>query len=189
MRPISVAILAGILLLMVGAPSSTRAAAPLTLSARLTGSAEVPPVSGAARGRAVVVINAERTELQYRITYQGLSGPLRTAAFCIGWSTTDVVCPFIGPELPVGPSPLVGTRPIIGIQAENWTSGQAWVQLLTDKYPQGEIRGLLTTLPATSTILNGQGTLSDVQIAVILLAGALGAWAFLRRLERRPRWR
>jgi hypothetical protein len=133
-------------------------------------------------GRAVVVITAERTELRYRITYQGLSGPLRLAAFCIGWSTSDVVCPFIGSELPLGPSPLGGTRSIVGIQAENWVSGQAWVQLETVAHPQGEIRGLLSATPATSTIPDGRGAPVDSQVAILLIVGVIGAWVFLRRL-------
>ena len=115
------------------------------LTALLTGAAEVPPADSGATGEAVVVVNAERTEMSYRITYQGLSSPLHTAAFCIGWSTDDVVCPFIGPELPLGPSPLVGTR-AVGLP-QNWESGQAWVQLITVAYPQGEIRGLLVPAP------------------------------------------
>ena len=176
------AILAGALLLLGGFPRTAMAAEPLTLTANLTGTAEVPPVLTGGSGRAVVVINAARTELHYRITYRGLSSPIRLAAFCIGWSTSDVVCPFIGSELPLGPSPLEGTRSIVGIQAENWASGQAWVQLTTAAHPQGEIRGLLSAAPATSTIPNGRGAPLDPPAPILLLAGLIGAWLFLRRL-------
>jgi hypothetical protein len=176
------AIFAGAVLLLGGFARPALAAEPLTLTARLTGAAEVPPVSTHGTGQAVVVINAERTELRYRITYQGLSGPVRLAAFCIGWSTSDVVCPFIGSELPLGRSPLVGTRAIVGIQAQNWVSGQAWVQLVTAAHPQGEIRGLLSATPATSTIPDGRGVPVDGRAPILVLVGAIGAWAFLRRL-------
>lgn len=119
------------------------------LTAQLTGAAEVPVVDTGATGEAFVVINGNRTEMSYRITYQGLSSPLRVAAFCIGWSVDDVVCPFIGSELPIGPSPLVGTR-AAGL-AQNWESGEAWVQLATTFFPQGEIRGLLVPASGGST--------------------------------------
>jgi hypothetical protein len=176
------AIFAGAVLLLGGFARPALAAEPLTLTASLTGAAEVPPAVTRGTGRAEVVINAERTELRYRITYQGLSGPLRLAAFCIGWSTSDVVCPFIGSELSLRPSPLRGTRSIVGIQAQNWVSGQAWVQLETAAHPQGEIRGLLSAVPATSTIPDGRGAPVDSQAAIFLIVGVIGAWVFLRRL-------
>jgi len=179
-------VVAGTLLLLVTAVSPVAAAEPLTLVAHLTGAAEVPPVNSGAGGEAVVVINAERTEMRYRITYRGLSSPLRLAAFCIGWSPTDVVCPFIGSELPLGSSPLSGTRSIVGIQAANWASGQAWVQMETTKYPQGEIRGLLTRgAPDTSTMIDPRGAPVDrhFPIPILALLGAFGAGVFLRRLD------
>lgn len=183
MRSIAVAILVGAVLGLVSVPTVAGAGAPLTLTARLSAAAEVPPVAGGASGRALVTINAERTQLRYRITYQGLSGPLVLAAFCIGWSTSDVTCPFIGAQLPLGLSPLVGTRAIVGIQAANWTSGQAWVQLITVKHPQGEIRGRLVTLPATSTASVVGGLPVAWPFLPAMLAGAAVAWLFLRRLE------
>lgn len=185
MRSIGIAVLVGAALCLVNVPRAAGAGVPLTLSARLAAAAEVPPVAGGASGRAVVTINAERTQLHYRITYQGLSGPLVIAAFCIGWSTTDVTCPFIGAQLPVGPSPLVGTRAIVGIQAADWTSGQAWVQLITAKHPQGEIRGRLVTLPATLTVSEVGGLPVAWPFLPAALAGAVVAWLFLRRLEER----
>ena len=179
-----IVVFAGTLLLLATAASPVAAAEPLTLIAHLTGAAEVPPVNSGAGGEAVVVINAERTEMRYRITYWGLSSPLRLAAFCIGWSSSDVVCPFIGSELPRGSSPLNGTRSIVGIQAANWTSGQAWVQMETTKYPQGEIRGLLARgAPDTSTMTVPRGAPVDRQFPILVLLGAIGAGVFLRRLD------
>jgi hypothetical protein len=181
-----VATVAVALLLVVGAPAPALGASPLTLTARLTSAAVVPPVNvpTSATGEAVVVINAERTELTYRITYRALSSPLRGVAFCIGWSTTNMVCPFIGAEVPIGPSPLVGTRSIVGIQADDWTSGQAWVALWTKDNPTNELRGLLSDVPATSTILASPGGSVDWTILVLLLAsGTAGGWAFWRRLD------
>jgi hypothetical protein len=191
MRHSWIAIFAGALLLLMGAPSPTVAAQPLTLTAELTGGAEVPSVHSGGSGQAVVVINSERTALSYRITYRALSSPLRLAAFCIGWSTTDIACPFIGAELPLGPSPLVGTRPIFGIQAQNWASGQAWVQLTTTTYPQGEIRGLLGqgAPPKTSTTPGPRGTPVDGRTLVPLVTGLFAGWAFLRRLDAHGRRR
>ena len=183
MRSIAVGILLGAVLSLVSVPTTAAAGAPFTLTARLSAAAEVPPVASGASGRAVVTINAERTQLQYRITYRGLSGPLVLAAFCVGWSTTDMVCPFIGPELPMGPSPLVGTRAIVGIQADDWTSGQPWVQLTTAKNPEGEIRGRLVSLPATSTASRVGGVPLTWPYLPAVLAGAVVAWLFLRRLE------
>ncbi|MGZ6214001.1 MAG: CHRD domain-containing protein [Candidatus Limnocylindria bacterium] len=185
MRSVGIAILVGAVLGMVNVPPAAGAGSPLTLSARLSAAAEVPPVAGGASGRDVVTINAERTELHYRITYRGLSGPLVIAAFCIGWSSSDVTCAFIGAQLPIGPSPLVGTRAIVGIQADDWTSGQAWVQLITAKHPQGEIRGRLVTLPATSTASEVGGIPLRWPFLPAVLAGAVVAWLFLRRLEER----
>lgn len=191
MRHRWIAIFAGALLLLIGAPSPIVAAQPLTLTAELTGEAEVPSVHSGASGQAVVVINAERTALSYRITYRALSSPLRLAAFCIGWSTTDIVCPFIGAELRLGPSPLVGTRSIVGIQAQDWVSGQAWVQLTTTRYPQGEIRGLLgqSAPPKTSTTPGPRGAPIDGRTLGPLLAGSFAGWAFLRRLDAHSRRR
>jgi hypothetical protein len=174
------------LLVFVGTPAPVLGASPLTLTAVLSRTGETPPVTTNARGEATVTINAERTELTYRISFRGLTSELEAAAFCVSWDPTVNICAFIGAEVPSGSSPLVGTRSIASDQRATWLGSPGpWVQLATTRYPAGEIRGPLLAIPPTSTITPNQGRSAEPWIPVLCLAAAIGGWIGWRGVRSR----
>ena len=174
------------LLLLVAAPAPALGATPMTLTAALSRTGEAPPVTTNARGEATVTINAARTELTYRISFRGLTSPLKAAAFCVSWDPTVNTCAFIGAEVPSGSSPLFGTRAIAPDQRATWLASPGpWVQLATTRYPAGEIRGPLLAIPSTSTIMPNQGRSAEPWIPVLCLAAAIGGWIGWRGVRSR----
>jgi hypothetical protein len=121
-------------------------------SVMLDGSQESPPVTTAGKGAGYAVLNGERNDLRYRVTYHGLSGPLtagghfhlgghgRNGAVVKGiavsgdsasgtvdgdWATSD------------------GTQPLTDISKDSLFAGNVYVNFHTAANPGGEIRGYL----------------------------------------------
>jgi hypothetical protein len=111
----------------------------------LSGAQEVPAVSTAASGRAEVSFDQRGNLLQWRITYQGLSGPV-TAAHFHGPAGPGQNAPPVVPLHP-GASPLTGQLRLTPEQFSQLESGQWYVNLHTAAHPQGEIRGQLRHRP------------------------------------------
>lgn len=119
-------------------------------TARLDGSQENPPVSTTATGTAAVALNSDKTQINYDVTYQGLSGTLSagghfhaapkgvngsivrniasggmavSATLGGTWTTTD------------------GSQPLTSALIDSLVAGKLYVNFHTNANPGGEIRG------------------------------------------------
>ena len=111
-------------------------------SARLSGGQAVPPSASAGRGELVAVLNRNTGLLQWKLSFSGLSGPVRAAHFH---------SPGMGGELAprvltLGRQPLSpaeGRAMLTPRQRADLLDGQWYVNLRTARYPEGELRGQL----------------------------------------------
>lgn len=100
----------------------------------------VPPVNSAAKGELVGVLNRTTGLLRFRIQFEGLSGPVRAAAFHSPAMEGEVAAPVLS----IGrlfSSPFEGRAILSPRQSANLLSGQWYVELRTERYPGGELRG------------------------------------------------
>jgi len=111
--------------------------------ATLSGGEEVPPVATSATGMAELRLNKQTQMLNWRVTYNALSGPA-TGAHIHGpvpmGQNAGIVVPFTGD---LNAQPLTGERKLTPEQVTQLTGGQWYVNLHTARHPGGEIRGQL----------------------------------------------
>ena len=163
-------------------------------SATLSGASEVPAVTTTASGSATVniITDSEVTEINYKVTYSGLSGPVVAAHIHVG--AVGVAGPVILP-FTVGPSPFSGTlkeadlTPAGGVNTfaqaiDAIRAGNTYVNLHTALNPPGEIRGQLKPIlnTATEDPVAPSGSPLMLLVAVFAIAAAL---AWMRPLARR----
>ncbi len=112
-------------------------------SALLNGLSAVPRSSSPAQGRLVAVLNRKTGLFRWKFNFDGLSGPVRSAHFH-GPAMEDEVA---GSILTLGQrgivSPTEGRAMLTPSQRANLLAGQWYVNVITDRYPEGEIRGQL----------------------------------------------
>jgi hypothetical protein len=149
-----------VLCLMAGA-----ALAQTTYTCNLTGTSEVPANASPATGTATVVLNAAQTQLDVSVSFSGLTSAY-TASHIHGPAPVGVNAAvkwgFVG--LPAGwvfgPGSTSGTlshfiaTPVTATDVTNLNNGQFYVNIHSQNFPGGEIRGQLTistvgTEPAT----------------------------------------
>lgn len=111
--------------------------------ATLSGGQEVPPVATSATGMAELRLNRQTQTLNWRVTYNGLSGPA-TGAHIHGpaamGQNAGIVVPFTGD---LNAQPLTGERKLTPEQVAQLAGGQWYVNIHTARAPGGEIRGQL----------------------------------------------
>ena len=134
-------------LFSVGAVS---AAGSNVLTAKLTGSHEVPAVTSDGWGSARVVVQGDGASMFYQVSYGGLTGAVVAAHIHLGaiGANGPVALP-----LAVGPSPFSGTLTADDFTGANGLTfaaavdairtGGAYVNLHTATHPAGELRGQL----------------------------------------------
>jgi len=115
------------------------------------GSQEVPPVSENGGGTGVFVLNPTRTELDYWITCQGLSGPPTAGGEISTGSigSSGLVVKNIGltgaPHRPLsrvhGKRPIV--QPLTPALVDSMIAGKMYLNFRTAAHGEGEIRGQL----------------------------------------------
>jgi hypothetical protein len=162
-------------------------------SATLSGADEVPAVTTTASGSATVniITDSEVNEINYEVTYSGLSGDLAAAHIHLGavGANGGILLPLV-----IGPSPFSGTlkeadltptgsvttfaQAIDAIRA-----GNTYVNLHTAANPGGEIRGQLKPIlnTATEDPVAPAGSPLAVLLAVFAIAAAV---AWMRPLAR-----
>ncbi len=165
-------------MLVPGSPAS--AAGSTTASGALTPVVENPNASPHGRGGVTLTMSADRTHLDWRITYAGVSIPITAVEFCGGENPRaypiDPTCAFVIPQAPGGPSPIIGSRTIDTTQAALLASGFAVVQLQSAQGPQ--LSGYIaigSPMPDTATASTPAVRQGDIGFVVVLggLAGAV----------------
>jgi hypothetical protein len=108
--------------------------------AELTAAEETPPTDSAGTGKLEATYDTETKMLTWTITYQDLTGPVTAAHFHgpapVG-EKADPVVPLAAPY----DSPLSGGEALTDEQYQDLSKGLWYLNLHTDKYPDGEIRG------------------------------------------------
>src|SRR5438552_877745 len=127
-------------------------AATIQLRAWLNGAQEVPPVATAATGLAAVTYDTVTRQLSWNVSYGGLSSAINDAHF--HGPTPAGFDAGITVGMTAGPSPIIGSATINATQATQLLSGQWYMNLRSNNFSGGEIRGQV--LPVRGG-LNGDG--------------------------------
>ena len=183
--------LAAVVVLCALAISLSARAATVDFTATLTGAAERPdPAETAATGTMTAQLNGDPGlwVLTYEIIYEGLTGPATVGHIhdAINPEPTPPFTERFGPpvhDLDSLESPIQGdwsyadlAQPLTDAHVENLLAGRFYVNIHTDQFPNGEIRGQLLqveeppppgVIPLPAPILIG---------LVGLSAAGLGAW-------------
>ena len=146
MNRIKVLLLAA-LLLLTGCntfyPGEPMGARP-RFTAALNGENELPPTSSPARGALVADYLPATKILHWQLTLRDLSGPVTWVFLCgpdgVGNNGAEIVP--INLELEGGSHP--GAATLTDQQAADLIAGRWYVNIKTEKFPAGEIRGTLT---------------------------------------------
>ena len=111
-------------------------------SAQLSGREAVPANDSAARGELVAVLNRNTGLLRWKLSFNGLSGPVRSASFHSPGMGGEVAPPVLSLGRSVL-SPSEGRAMLTPHQRADLLTGQWYVNLTTASYPEGELRGQL----------------------------------------------
>lgn len=110
-------------------------------AATLSGKSEVPPIASTASGSADLAFDTATRRLSWDIRFVGLSGPVRAAHFH-GVATAAQNAPI---TLLIADkdakSPLRGSKVLTPEQTSALMSGRWYINIHTDKFRPGEIRG------------------------------------------------
>ncbi|MDO5757162.1 MAG: CHRD domain-containing protein [Rhodobacterales bacterium] len=110
-----------------------------TYTADLTTGAEVPPTEGSASGTAEVTVDTDANQVSWTVTYTDLTGdPI--AAHIHGPASETENAP---PVIDMSESINEGSADITKEQIDDLENGKYYVNVHTEKYPDGEIRGQL----------------------------------------------
>ncbi len=109
--------------------------------ARLTGAAEVPPATSSGAGLITAMLDTDTGQLDYTVTFSGLSGPATGAGFH-GPAGKAAEAPVTVPATGAV-SPISGTVKLTVQQTRDLNSGAWYFNIETAADPKGEIRGQL----------------------------------------------
>ena len=108
-------------------------------TADLSGASEVPANESAATGTADVTVDTEAKTVSWTVSVQDLTGE-PTAAHIHGPAGEDENAP---PVIDMSDSIMEGSADITDEQSGELQDGQYYVNVHTEEYPDGEIRGQL----------------------------------------------
>ncbi|WP_246040420.1 CHRD domain-containing protein [Roseovarius arcticus] len=111
----------------------------LTYTTDLTAEAEVPPAESSATGTADVTVDTEAKTVSWTVTYDGLTGDA-TAAHIHGPAAEGENA---GPVVDMSEAIMEGSGDITDEQIGELEAGKYYVNVHTEEYPNGEIRGQL----------------------------------------------
>lgn len=130
--------------MVLSTPIAANASADATLvAARLSGSEEVPPVTGGGSGSAQATLNVDSKVLTWNVTFAGLSGAVSGAHFhgpALTGANAGVAVPVTGNLA----SPISGSATLTETQATDLLAGKWYFNVHTAAHPNGEIRGQLS---------------------------------------------
>jgi hypothetical protein len=134
-------LLAGVIGLAV--QHSAADAAPVAFAVPLTGAQQVPPVQTNGSGTASLTYDPATRVVTWSITYSGLSSPATMAHFHGPAATGSNAPVLIWLTKKGGPvsSPITGRATLTPAQAQQFTSGEWYINVHTKDHPGGEIRG------------------------------------------------
>ena len=122
--------------------AATAQAEMMKFTTEMTGTAAVPPTDSAATGTAEVTLDTEAKTVTWVYTHTGLSGDM-TAAHIHGPATVTEAAP---PVIDTTTETMKGTAPITDAQAAELIAGKYYLNVHTEKFPDGEIRGQLVLM-------------------------------------------
>ena len=117
-----------------------------TATTQLSGTSEVPPVTGSASGTMQAKLDTQSNVLTWTITYSGLTGPATAGHFhgpAIVGQSAGVALPLTGSLV----SPISGSATLSATQLADVMAGKWYINLHTAANPNGEIRGQLNLQP------------------------------------------
>jgi hypothetical protein len=106
-------------------------------TADLTGAAQVPPVETTATGHADLTVDTEAHTIAWTVTVDGLSGG-PTAEHIHGPASVTENAPA---EINMSDAVMEGSAEITEAQAADIAAGMTYLNVHTEKFPDGEIRG------------------------------------------------
>lgn len=124
--------------------SQIGSAAVIEFSSQLSASQEVPPVQGPGKGSMVATLDTSTSQLVWKVTYSGLSGPVTAGHFhgpASKAANAGVAVGFKGSL----DSPISGEATLTPAQMGELMGGMWYVNLHTAQNPKGEIRGQVIT--------------------------------------------
>ena len=136
----------GCLLVLGACGMAPMASTSTSLTARLSGAAEVPAIRTDGAGMVEANLAPGSNVLMWKITYSGLSGPATAAHFhgpAMAGQNAPVVMPISAPLA----SPITGSATLTTSQAADLIAGKWYVNLHTAANPNGEVRGQVSVGP------------------------------------------
>lgn len=114
--------------------------------ASLNGTNEVPPNNGSGTGAAAAVFNTITRELTWDVEYLGLSSPVKAAGIH-GPADPGQDSPAVIRFSDLVTSPIKGSRILTPVEATDLIAAKYYINIQTDRFRAGEIRGQLTSAP------------------------------------------
>lgn len=125
---------------LLAAGTSLAQAEMLTFKAELAPASEVPPAADSkGSGMATVMVDTETKKLTWEVTSKDLTGAA-TAAHIHG---PAAVGENAGPMIDISASIEKGSADVTDAQLTELQAGRTYINVHTEKYPGGEIRGQL----------------------------------------------
>ena len=118
----------------------------VAFSTQMRGANEVPAADTNANGQVDAVLDKSTSVLQWKLSYEGLSGPATAGHFhgpAVVGANAGVALPFASPMT----SPMSGQATLTAAQAADLMAGKWYANIHTAKFPGGEIRGQMTMRP------------------------------------------
>lgn len=171
------AVLTTILLSFAGTAAS---ATVINLTATLNGANEVAPVATPGTGLATMTFDTAANLLSWDLSWSGLLG----TPFVIFFHGPADATQNAGVQINIGAisgltSPSIGLTPISDLQETDLLAGLWYINIHTDTFPGGEIRGQVMV------VTDGQGGSVPAPAALPLLIFGLGGLSLARRRRSR----
>ena len=140
MKPLCIAFLASLTLAGCMSYMSDKAGSNISLGAVLNGAHEVPANASTAGASLQAQYSKETQILKYRLVVNGLSSPITRAAFH-GPDTLDSDAALAPINTPFNGTYQEGGTTLTPAQAADVLAGRWYVEIQTEQFPAGEIRG------------------------------------------------